>query len=210
VATFACPTRRSTSIGPSGEVMTDYAGNRGAWASAPAALTTATGGRSTTFGWAVPGVSTQPTDGAGWANVAAVLNTSQPVLTGTGTVPTGGVIFAGSAVPAAALRDGASSTYLCAEKYVPRTAYTSSPTGYSLPAYVGDSADTLRGGHRPPESDARPSVAGMEGAFGGPHTNVFMAAMCDGSVRSIDLGIDPAVHFLLACRADRQAAQVPD
>lgn len=210
VPIFACPTRRGTSIAVSGTVMTDYAGNRGAWASAPASLTSATGGRSTTFGWAVPGVSTQPTDGAGWATVAGVLNTSQPVLLGTGTLPTGGVIFAGSATPAAALRDGASSTYLCAEKYVPRAAYATGPAGYSLCAYVGDSPDTLRGGHRPPESDAAPSVAGLEGAFGGPHTATFMAAMCDGSVRSIDLGIDPAVHFLLACRADRQAAQVPE
>jgi prepilin-type N-terminal cleavage/methylation domain-containing protein len=63
VPIFACPTRRGTSIAVSGTVMTDYAGNRGAWASGPASLTSATGGRSTTFGWAVPGVSPQPTDG---------------------------------------------------------------------------------------------------------------------------------------------------
>lgn len=209
VPIFACPTRRGTSIAVSGTVMTDYAGNRGAWASAPASLTNATANRVTTFGWQ-PGATALPTNATAWAAVAQALNASQPVLLGTGTVPTGGVIFAGSATPAAALRDGASTTYLCAEKYVPRAAYATGPTGYSLCAYVGDSPDTLRGGHRPPESDATPSVAGLEGAFGGPHTATFMAAMCDGSVRSIDLGIDPAVHFLLACRADRQAAQLPD
>jgi|688.fasta_scaffold512138_1 prepilin-type N-terminal cleavage/methylation domain-containing protein len=208
VPQFACPTRRGTSAGPGGVVMTDYAGNRGAWA-APAPAANSTTNRTTGFGWGAA-VSTRPTNGAGWAEVAKTLNASQFVLLGTGTVPTGGVIFAGSAVPAAALRDGTSNTYLCAEKYVPRTAYATGVTGYNRCAYVGDSPDTLRGGHRPPESDTTAAVTGMEGAFGGPHTTVFLAAMCDGSVKTIDLGIDAAVHFLLACRADRQTAQVPD
>jgi prepilin-type N-terminal cleavage/methylation domain-containing protein len=208
VPVFVCPTRRGTSVGTGGMVMTDYAANRGAWTS-PTPAANATTNRTTVFGWQA-GASTLPTAGDGWAAVAQTINAPQPVLLGTGAVPTGGVIFAGSATPAAALRDGASSTYLCAEKYVPRTAYASGPTGYSLCAYVGDSPDTLRGGHRPPESDATAFVTGMEGSFGGPHASVFMAAMCDGSVRTIDLGIDPAVHFLLACRADRQPAQVPD
>lgn len=210
VPQFACPTRRGSARGPGGIVMTDYAGNRGGWAS-PAPPSNATANRTTVFGWQA-GASTLPTTGETWSLVAQALNAAQPVPLGTGTVPTGGVIFAGSAVPAAALRDGASSTYLCAEKYVPRPAYAGGATGYSLSAYVGDSPDTLRGGHRPPESDATAFVTGtgMEGSFGGPHASVFMAAMCDGSVRTIDLGIDPAVHFLLACRADRQPAQVPD
>jgi hypothetical protein len=34
--------------------------------------------------------------------------------------------------------------------------------------------------------------------------------MCDSSVKFLDFGISPNVHFLLACRADRQTAQVPD
>ena len=125
-------------------------------------------------------------------------------------MPTGGVIFAGSSLTPALIRDGASNTYLLAEKYVPRTAYATGTTGYSRCAYVGDSSDTLRGGHRPPESDSVSWNANREGAFGGPHVGVFMAAMCDGSVRTIDLQINEAVHFLLACRADRQAAQVPE
>jgi prepilin-type N-terminal cleavage/methylation domain-containing protein len=211
VPVFACPSRRGSSVGPGSVVMTDYAGNRGAWASAPASLTNGTGNRSTTWGWEVPGVNSRPADGAAWATVAGTLNTSQPVLAGTGTVPTGGVIFAGSALPVVAIRDGASNTYLCAEKYVPRSAYVAGGvTGFNRCAYVGDSPDTLRGGHRPPESDPTPATPGMDGAFGGPHPGVFMAAMCDGSVRSIAFEIDPAVHFLLACRADRQPVQVPD
>lgn len=210
VPVFACPSRRGSSVSPAGFVMTDYAGNRGAWASAPASLTNATGSRSTTFTWAVPSVSDLPENGAGWAAVANVLNTAQPVLSGSGSVPTGGVIFAGSALSPAAVRDGASSTYLCAEKYVPRPDYTALPTGYGNPAYFGDSADTLRGGHRPPESDTTPYEAGLEGAFGGPHPGLFIVAMCDGSVRPISFDIAPSVHFLLACRADRQAVQMPE
>ena len=216
VPVFACPSRRGSSFGPGGVVMTDYAGNRGAWASG---TDSNTGKLITTFG-AYGGTlpSTLPTTDADWdavrvtlGNVASTLNTSQPVLAGTVSVPTGGVIFAGSALPLVAVRDGASNTYLCAEKYVPRTAYVAGGvTGFSRCAYVGDSPDTLRGGHRPPESDPTPATPGMDGAFGGPHPGVFMAAMCDGSVRGFAFEIDPTVHFLLACRADRQAVQVPD
>ena len=207
VPIFVCPSRRGSSVSPAGMVMTDYAGNRGAWAS-PTPANNAAANRLTIFGWQA-GVGTLPTTGDGWAAVASSLNAPQPVLSGTGTVPTGGVIFAGSALAPAAVRDGASSTYLCAEKYVPRPDYTALPTGYRNCAYVGDSEDTLRGGHRPPESDATPSAAGLEGAFGGPHQGTFMAAMCDGSVRGVGFDIDAAVHFLLSCRADRQAVQVP-
>jgi prepilin-type N-terminal cleavage/methylation domain-containing protein len=208
VPQFVCPTRRGTSAGPGGVVMTDYAGNRGAWA-APAPAANSTTNRTTDFGWAAA-VSTRPTNGAGWAEVAKTLNASQFVLLGTGNVPTGGVIFAGSAVPPAAMRDGNSNTYLCAEKYVPRTAYATGTTGYSLCAYVGDSSDTLRGGHRPPESDSVAWSSGREGAFGGPHPGVFLAAMCDGSVRTLDLDIAPSVHFLVAGKADGQSVQLPD
>ena len=209
VPVFACPSRRGSSLGPGPVVMTDYAGNRGAWAS-PAPANNAASNRTTVFGWQAA-VSTQPTSGPGWGVVAATLNASQPVLSGTVSVPAGGIIFAGSALSPAAIRDGNSNTYLCAEKYVPRTAYSNSgQAGFSRCAYVGDSSDTLRGGHRPPESDGVPWNANLEGAFGGPHVGVFLAAMCDGSVRTIDFQINQALHFLLACRADRQAAQVPE
>jgi prepilin-type N-terminal cleavage/methylation domain-containing protein len=215
VPVFACPSRRGSSVGPGSVVMTDYAGNRGAWASSPTSLTSTTSNRLATFGANVASsLPASPVDFTAndWQTVFQTLNTSQPVLSGTGTVPTGGIIFAGSALPPAAIRDGASNTYLLAEKYVPLTAYATGMTGYNtLCAYVGDSSDTLRGGHRPPESDSAPAVDGMQGAFGGPHSGrVFLAAMCDGSVRTMNLDIDAAVHFLLACRSDRQAVQVPD
>lgn len=213
IPVFACPTRRGSSLGPGTiGVMTDYAGNRGAWA-ASSPGTNATGNRTTTFGASVGTLagSNPPFTADQWQTVARTLNESQPVLQGSGNVTTGGVIFAGSAVPPAALRDGASSTYLCAEKYVPLAAYQSGTwDGYDACAFAGDSPDTLRAGHRPPENDTSTLSSGMEGAFGGPHQGLFLAAMCDGSVRTSDLGIAPSVHFLLAGKADGQSVQLPD
>jgi prepilin-type processing-associated H-X9-DG protein len=83
-------------------------------------------------------------------------------------------------------------------------------TGDSQCAYVGDSPDTLRGGYRTPEPDSSPFATNLAGAFGGPHPNVFNMAMCDGSIRAIDMGINGQVHFLLSCRADRQSVTPPD
>jgi len=207
VPTFACASRRGSSLGPGSiGVMTDYAGNRGSW-SDPA------GSQTTTFGWNVGSVSGSPSDDAfDWQTVANTLNTPQPIA-GTGaSVPTGGVIFAGSTLPPARIKDGNEKTYLCAEKYVPRTEYESGAwSGYNRCAFAGDSPDTLRAGHRLPASDATANAAGMEGGFGGPHPRVFLAAMCDGSVKVIRLDdLDAAVHFLLAARADLQVVQVPE
>jgi hypothetical protein len=143
--------------------------------------------------------------------VAQTLNSSQAVP-GTGaSVPTGGIIFAGSSLQPVRIRDGAEKTYLFAEKYVPKSEYDSGTwDGYNKCAFVGDSPDTLRAGHRQPASDSAAFSAGMEGGFGGPHPGVFLAVMCDSSVKVITLDIDAAVHFLLASRADLQNVQVPE
>jgi prepilin-type N-terminal cleavage/methylation domain-containing protein len=214
VTAFACPSRRGSSLGPGAVgVMTDYAGNRGAWASpTPAALTT--DNRQTVFGANVGGLGGAPASFTEdeWATVATTLNASQPVLLGTtadGSRATGGVIFAGSFLPPVRVRDGQSNTYLFAEKYVPQAAYTTGADGFSRSAFIGDSSDTLRGGHRPPAGDQTAMSTGQEGAFGGPHASVFLAAMCDGSVRTIDLEIDARTHFLLACRADLLPVTAP-
>jgi prepilin-type processing-associated H-X9-DG protein len=99
---------------------------------------------------------------------------------------------------------------LFAEKYVPQAFYTSVGTGYQNPAYAGDSPDTLRGGHRLPLSDSTAFANDRQaGAFGGPHSGIFNAAFCDGSVRSIDFSIDAQTNFLLSAREDRQAVQAP-
>ena len=197
---FACPTRRSTTLGPGGVVMTDYAGNRGAWASSPSG-----NDRDTTFG--AMGASL-PLTADGAATAAESLNAVQATFTSV-SVPTGGIIFIGSSLPPARIRDGLSNTYLFGEKYVPQAFYGAGGTGYTNAAYVGDSADTLRGGHRVPLSDSTAWTSTRQGAFGGPHGGSFNAAFCDGSVRSIDFSIDAQTHFLLSARADRQAVAAP-
>jgi prepilin-type N-terminal cleavage/methylation domain-containing protein/prepilin-type processing-associated H-X9-DG protein len=202
VPVFACPTRRGSSIGPGGVVMTDYAGNRGARASSLSPNTD----RDTTFG-APAGVTIPLTQGDA-ATAANALNEVQATFT-SGSAATGGIIFIGSALPPARIRDGASNTYLFAEKYVPRAFYTSGGTGYVNAAYVGDSADTLRGGHRVPLSDATVWTDTQKGAFGGPHPGSFNAVFCDGSVRSIDFSIEAQTHFLLSAREDRLPVTVP-
>jgi prepilin-type N-terminal cleavage/methylation domain-containing protein/prepilin-type processing-associated H-X9-DG protein len=220
VPVFACPTRRGSPIGPGGVVMTDYAGNRGAWASSPATPAPTDTDRDTTFGMVVGSIpSTYPSTQSEFQSlqtdmttVSGTLNTRQAMPSGaiaSGTVATGGIIFIGGSLPPSRIRDGASNTYLFGEKYVPQTAYVSGTTGYLNVAYAGDSPDTLRGGHRPPLNDGIAWADAQKGAFGGPHSGGFNAAFCDGSVRSIDFSIDAQTHFLLSSREDRQAVTAP-
>ena len=199
VPVFACPTRRGSSVGPGGFVMTDYAGNRGAWADPTPSVTNTD--RDTRFGLP-PAAGSLPLDAVKSTAAAALLNTVQATFTSGTNVATGGIIFVGSALPPASIRDGTSNTYLFAEKYVPQAFYASGGAGYQSAAYVGDSPDTLRGGHRIPESDATAWTATRVGAFGGPHVSVFNAAFCDGSVRAIDFDIAAQTHFLLSARQD--------
>lgn len=211
VPAYACPTRRGSSLLAGTLLMTDYAGNRGSWASSPATPTATDTNRDTTFGvTSAPLGGSIPLTLAQSGSIAATLNTVQ-VVNGTAvSVPTGGIIFAGSSLPPARIRDGSSNTYLFGEKYVPPAFLATGGTGYNVVAFAGDSPDTLRGGHRPPESDSTPWHDSRKGAFGGPHPGVFNAAFCDGSVRTINFTIEPQVHFLLAAREDRQAVRPPD
>jgi prepilin-type N-terminal cleavage/methylation domain-containing protein len=208
VPMYACPSRRASSIGPliaGSGVKTDYAGNRGSWSTNPTSTS-----RITQFG-AVGITPSAATTADQWATVATALNAVQAISGTTISVPTGGIMFAGSALLPVRVRDGAANTYLVAEKYVPVADYgTNTNASYNHSAYVGDSSDTLRGGHRLPVNDRTTWATELEGAFGGPHPSGFTAAMCDGSVRMITFDIAANVHFVLAAREDRQPTQPPD
>lgn len=229
---FVCPSRRGNGLvpvgagvsGPTGNgvnltaaawLHTDYAGNRGGWASSPATPTSANLNRTTTFGPVGNPITidTYPSNATAalFSLVSATLATPQVIpVTGT-SVATGGVIFAGSALTSASIRDGTSTTYLIAEKYVPAGQYeTGLDSGDDQCAFVGDSPDTLRGGQSGPQADSIAKQSHFDGVFGGPHLGVFNAAMCDGSVRSVGFDVDSMVHFLLAARADRQTIQPPE
>ncbi|NDC64439.1 MAG: DUF1559 domain-containing protein [Planctomycetia bacterium] len=241
VPIFTCPSRRGSALiavasgvtMPTGTsaltatawVHSDYAGNRGSFATSPASPGVSdVSNRTTTFGaYGYPSglPATYPATATEFANLQSGmqmvsgtdvgLNQWQVVMNTGVSVPTGGVIFAGSSVQPAAIRDGFANTYLFGEKYVPMGQYLSGAApGDQQCAYVGDSSDVLRGGHRPPASDSTAWADELEGVFGGPHPAVFIAAMCDGSVRQLSFDIDTAVHFLMAARADRQVFQLPD
>jgi len=205
VPIFACPSRRGSSL-TGGLTQTDYAGNRGSWCSSPSTPTVNDVlNRLVTFG--IPGGGDPSTFGGHeWGVAWGILNTPQRVPQRPDLaqpVPTGGVIFAGSALHPALIRDGLSSTYLFGEKYVPQGQFGVA-VGSTRSAYVGDSPDILRGGQRQPEADSTPENPTLIGAFGGPHPGVSVMAFCDGSVRSVSLNIAPDVQFLLSARADRQ------
>ena len=211
---YVCPSRRGNGVINS-LMRTDYAGNRGCWAASISGAI-----RTTTFGATGSSLpSSYPTDpttlsNLGMTNFPAVLaatNVAQAIPNNATTVATGGVVFCGSALPPARIRDGFANTYLFAEKYVPMADYTvGADAGNDHAAYVGDSPDNLRGGQMQPSADATPPSDAARGTFGGPHPGVFNAVMCDGSVRSIGFEIDAATHFLLSAREDRQSVRVPE
>ena len=155
---YVCPTRRGNGVINS-LMRSDYAGNRGAWSSNPTAAI-----RLTTFGATgstlpSPPYPTTPDALNALATgvfsvVSGTLNTLQAIPSTSTLVNTGGIIFCGSALPPARVRDGFANTYLFAEKYVPQADYAvGADAGNDHAAYVGDSPDTLRGGQMPPSAD---------------------------------------------------------
>jgi len=119
-----------------------------------------------------------------------------------------GLVFRMSAVPAAAVRDGMSSTYLLGEKYVAAgLAGAGTDAGDTASLYVGYSDDNLRWAYDPPLQDQR-GVSRPQ-AFGSPHAGGVNMSFADGSVRSIPYEIDPAVHKALAGRNDRIVVSPP-
>lgn len=119
-----------------------------------------------------------------------------------------GLVFRMSAVPAAAVRDGMSATYLLGEKYVAGgLAEAGTDAGDTASLLVGYSDDNLRWAYDAPLQDQR--GLSRPQAFGSQHPSAFNMALADGSVRSIPYDIDPAVHTALAGRNDRIVASPP-
>lgn len=119
-----------------------------------------------------------------------------------------GLVFRMSAVPAAAVRDGMSSTYLFGEKYVAAgLAEAGTDAGDTASLFVGYSDDNLRWAYDLPLQDQR-GVSRPQ-AFGSPHAGGANMSFADGSVRSIPYEIDPAVHKALAGRNDKVVVSPP-
>jgi type II secretory pathway pseudopilin PulG len=110
------------------------------------------------------------------------------------------------------LRDGYSNIFLCGERYLAPEQYRPVPGGVvscnDRGWSIGREADvysTVALNATTPVPPMR-DTAGLDrcasvgqnqgGSFGGPHDGVVMA-MCDGAVRVVDFGVDPAVFMQL-------------
>ena len=115
----------------------------------------------------------------------------------------GGVCFQRSTVRIANLRDGASQTYLVAEKSLAQNAYaTANSNGDHHGVFAGQVVDSLRSSHvdYPPVPD--PLDTDYFRRFGSAHPGGWNAALCDGSVRKLSFDLDPVIHSRLGDRRD--------
>jgi prepilin-type N-terminal cleavage/methylation domain-containing protein/prepilin-type processing-associated H-X9-DG protein len=132
-----------------------------------------------------------------------------------------GVFYQASQTRLADIKDGTTNTYLFAEKYLNQDEYTTGgDAGDMQSMYTGCQDDTVRwvGAPQPdgtchvivPGVDDKPAAPIQDRSesnvyiFGSAHSGGFNAAMCDGSVHSINYGIDPTTHYRLGNRKDGQ------
>ena len=122
-----------------------------------------------------------------------------------------GVVYLGSEITAAHVRDGLANTYLFGEKYMNPDFYASGlDQADNEYAYMGDNEDIVRwtgdeNSPYPPYQD-RPGVAKHSpyAGWGSSHAGNFHMVMCDGSVQSISYNISPRIHSRLGHRKDGQ------
>jgi prepilin-type processing-associated H-X9-DG protein len=112
-----------------------------------------------------------------------------------------GVFLAVTGTRFTAILDGLSNTLLVGEKHLPLGQHGMTPWDCGL--YDGHNVlcSTRGAGPRYPLAALREDV---RRAFGSPHPGVCQFVFCDGSVRSLANGTDPAILGLLAQRDDGQ------
>jgi prepilin-type processing-associated H-X9-DG protein len=124
-----------------------------------------------------------------------------------------GVTYQRSRVKLAQITDGTSKTALIGEKYLSPQDYDTGKSDLDdQNIFVGHDVDNIRyTGHRLaaggvrtailPAQDSNEQVGsvvvadGIGPAFGSAHSGSMNMAFCDGSVQSIEYGIDPGVYF---------------
>ncbi len=146
--------------------------------------------------------------------------------TGYGTASATGVVYIQSATRLSAITDGLSHTALTVEKFIAPKYYESGlDGGDNQSAYTGGDVDVIRymgclktltssdtketfsttAVLRPAhDTDSYPCHASWWWAIGSAHSSAMNVALCDGSVTSIDYGIDPFVYCALGNRKDSQ------
>lgn len=110
-----------------------------------------------------------------------------------------GVVFLRSETKVVEILNGTSNVYYAGEKYIQQDYYTSGfDAGDNENMYVGFDNDINRCTFSPPQRD---KIGYMNAKiFGGPHFSGVNMAMCDGSVRTVEFSIDPAVHKQMGAR----------
>lgn len=104
------------------------------------------------------------------------------------------------------ISDGTSSTYLIGEKFVESNHYEDGIPSYDDQSYwVGHDRDISLSAYDPPLQDA--PIGDNPFRFGSSHATMFYMVFCDGSIHSVNFGIDPTVHRSLG---SRNGAEVVD
>jgi prepilin-type N-terminal cleavage/methylation domain-containing protein len=115
-----------------------------------------------------------------------------------------GVVGILGRVKPAHVKDGLSNTFLAGERVMYSVRYSSSYCENDQGWTVGLDWDTVRWTANPPIQDRKqPSASSdkeCQGRFGGPHPGTFVMTFCDGAVRAISYGIDPAIFKGLGSR----------
>lgn len=147
--------------------------------------------------------STNVGDEAGPANKSGALGYAWKFLN------CNGVIYQKSENRLAKIVDGTAFTYLVLERYINPDHYESGSGGNNNESmYAGHDNDTLVW----TSSAARPDQAGYSDSWiaGSAHAKVFLASLCDGSVRMLSFDIDKTMHKNLGSRNDRQRVNFED
>ncbi len=115
-----------------------------------------------------------------------------------------GVTYLRSEVRVSDVSDGTGNTYMFGEKYVNADNYYNGlGPGNNQSAYNGQNSDVTRSTHTtvgPPRQD-RPGYTNRR-LFGSAHSDACHFVLCDGSVRTINYGIDRQIHHRLGNRRD--------
>lgn len=123
-----------------------------------------------------------------------------------------GISYLRSKVRQSDITDGATNTYLVGEKWLgPDHYYDGTSLGDDNSLYQGASSDILRwvatrpNQPWPPRQDTDKVVDECDCEplpFGSCHPGVWNVVVCDGSVHTVSLGIDPKIHRRWGCRND--------
>jgi prepilin-type N-terminal cleavage/methylation domain-containing protein len=113
-----------------------------------------------------------------------------------------GVFYVGSKVTVPMTADGLSRTFLLGEKYLDSERYFDGQVGAdNEAALMGCNQDITRWTTEPPLNDSV-SLDPHSKRFGSAHRGVIGMALCDGSIRFVEVRVDPTVFRAMGHRSD--------